>query len=114
MKPITILILALLLAACGKKEDPNAGRVITNIGEFVAVVVDCPNPYTTVPQTLEPTADSLLAFRFVPCTGADIMVEGSALKVNGSPYGSLQPGDTVLVDHGQVFINGVKASVQYN
>ncbi|MCI0708031.1 MAG: hypothetical protein L0Y80_11175 [Ignavibacteriae bacterium] len=107
-----IISIALRLTACGKKEEGIPGRVETKVGDYVAVATDCFKPFTTEPQQLEMTADSMFAYRFVPCSGADIMIEGNKLTVNGSPYGTLQPGDTVLVDHGQVFINSVPAIIK--
>lgn len=36
----------------------------------------------------------------------EIRIENEHLYVNGTPYGTLKPGEPILVDHGKVFVDG--------
>jgi len=41
-----------------------------------------------------------------------VTIDGDELKVNGSSYGKLAPGDSVLVDHGKVSVSGRPRSAE--
>jgi hypothetical protein len=45
----------------------------------------------------------------MPCRDADVWIRGEELTVNGKSYGQLNPGDSVLVDHGVVSIDRKQA-----
>jgi hypothetical protein len=45
------------------------------------------------------------------CGGTNIEIRDEELTVNGVPYGMLSPGEEILVDHGEVFVGGVKREV---
>ena len=83
------------LSGCSSSNNLLAGRVEASVAGHNVVVTDCYR--TTVPQ---PETD-----RWTPCQDADVRIQQGDLTVNGSPYGHLEPADSVLVDHGKVSVS---------
>ena len=79
------------------------GRVEATVGDHTVVVTDC---YRTRVPPPERSADADgPVYRFKPCRDAEVTIRDGQLTVNGQRYGSLNPGDSVTVDHGRVLIN---------
>jgi hypothetical protein len=94
---------AVLLLGCGRSNNLLLGRVQATVGSHTVVVTDC---YRTQAPQPERLADEggLPVYRYMPCRDADIRIRGGDLTVNGKPYGHLNGGDAVLVDHGVVSV----------
>jgi len=92
-----------LLFGCSRSNNLLLGRVQATVGTHTVVVTDC---YRTEAPQPEKLADEggRPVYRYMPCRDADIWIRGGELAVNGKPYGHLNPGDAVLVDHGAVSI----------
>ena len=107
---IACLCAAALLAACSRSNNLLFGRVEAAVGGHTVVVTDCYRTSVPPPRQYEDLGRP--AYRFTPCRDADVLIRGEELTVNGQSYGSLNPGDDVLVDHGVVKINrrGTRAS----
>jgi hypothetical protein len=56
-------------------------------------------------QRLAARANRRWGYRFTPCADADVRIEPSGLAVNGISYGTVGPGDDILVDHGKVSVH---------
>jgi hypothetical protein len=95
-----------LLSGCGKSNNLILGRVEAQVGRHTVVVTDCYRTSVPAPEMLENTSDGQAVYRFTPCRDADIFIRGNELIVNGRSYGQLKEGDTVMVDHGKVSIQG--------
>jgi hypothetical protein len=107
---IACLCAVALLAACSRSNNLLFGRVEAAVGGHTVVVTDCYRTSVPPPRQYEDLGRP--AYRFTPCRDADVLIRGEELTVNGQSYGSLNPGDDVLVDHGVVKINrrGTRAS----
>jgi len=76
------------------------GRVEESVGGHTIVVTDCYRTSVDPPKT--ETAEGVIAYSFVPCRDAQILIRGDQLTVNGQSYGRIGPTDSILVDHGVV------------
>ena len=90
---------ALMTAACSDSNNLLFGQVQATVGTHTVIVTDCYR--TSVPPPHKSGDD----YRFTPCRDADVTIHNEALSVNGQSYGHLNPGDSVLVDHGVVSVN---------
>ena len=96
----TLLCFALVFSsACNKSNNLLFGRVETRAGSHSIVVTDCYR-FSVDP----PAQEGATAYRFTPCRDADVLIRDERLMVNGRSYGSMKPGDGVLVDHSVVSI----------
>jgi hypothetical protein len=102
---ITVLSVAVFLSACGKSNNLLLGRVQAKLGTHVVVVTDCYRTSVSPAQASTNSADGSTVYRFKPCADADIVIHNEQLTVNGKRFESLVPGETVIVDHGQVLVN---------
>jgi len=100
-----LVSVAVSISACSKSNNVLLGRVEAQLGTHKIVVTDCYR--TSVPdvQSSKDSADGSTSYRFTPCVDADVIIRDERLTVNGRSYEELAPGDTVIVDHGQVLIN---------
>ena len=94
-----LVALFMLLAACSRSNSVLLGRVERTIAGHRVVVTDC---YRTKVDPPDIRSDS--DWSFAPCRDAKIVVRANAITINGTSYGTLAPGDGVLVDHGVVSI----------
>ena len=94
---------AILSISCSQSNNLALGRVEAQVGAHTVVVTDCYR--TSVPS---PTAEAG-GYRFTPCRDADVVIHMETLTVNGHDYGQLNPGDSILVDHGVVSVHGQQA-----
>mgnify|MGYP001185012349 CR=1 FL=1 len=101
---------ALLLNMCSGANNPVTGVVQADVAGHHVVVTDC---YLLDVPPVEhlraaPGADAAngARWRFAPCSDAIIVIAGDQLTVNGVGYGAIAPGDDILVDHGDVYVNG--------
>ena len=101
---IPLCAAGLLLAACSRRNNLLLGRVEAPVGTHTVVVTDC---YRT--SAPDPERVDAAAFHYMPCRDADVWIRGEELTVNGKSYGQLNPGDSVLVDHGVVSIDRKQA-----
>jgi len=107
---LTGLVLVMTLGACGKSNNVLLGRVEAKVGTHLVIVTDCYRTSVSPPQLLS-TADSTRPlYRFSPCVDADVVFNGDQLIVNGVHYGTVQPQDSVTVDHGKVLVNNQSAA----
>ena len=95
------------LISCSRSNNLLFGRVETTLGAHDVVVTDCYR--TSVPPAEQFLSQGRPAWRYKPCRDADILIQDEKLTVNGESYGALNPGDSVLVDHGVVKIAGQAA-----
>lgn len=100
------VLLLLAVAACGRSNNLLLGRVQAEVGGHRVVVTDCYRIHVPAPR-VEQEAGGRSAYHFKPCRDADVLIlgnPGAELLVNAHAYGSLQPRDSVMVDHGVVSI----------
>jgi hypothetical protein len=102
---VIVVCAPLMLSACSKSNDLLFGRVEATVGSHTVVVTDCYRTSVPAPQSLRDSVDGSMIFRFAPCKDAEIVIHNELLIVNGTVYENLVPGDTVIVDHGQVLVN---------
>lgn len=105
MKAFSLACLCLAAAlslACGKSNNLLLGRVEAPVGGHTVAVTDCYR--TSVPPPRQFQDLGRTAYRFTPCRDADVLIRDEELTANGQSYGHLNPGDSVLVDHGVVSI----------
>lgn len=114
-----LLVFPVMIGVCGLlfslfAPSPNAwpGRIDAQVGGHRVVVTECYREQTPIVEQLEPTAEGEAAFRFAPCADAVIMLEGDQLTVNGIDYGSVRPGDTIVVHRGRVIVDGMVRAEQ--
>lgn len=88
-----------LSIACSQSNNLLLGRLQATVGTHLVVVTDC---YRTRVPSPQKSGDD---YRFTPCRDADVAIQHETLSVNGRSYGPLNPGDSVLVDHGVVSVN---------
>ena len=100
MKMLHTLGFVMVVSATGCSDSNNLlfGQVQATVGTHTVVVTDCYR--TSVPAPQKSGND----YRFTPCRDADVSIQGEVLSVNGRSYGQLNPGDSVLVDHGAVSV----------
>lgn len=89
--------------ACSRSNNLLFGEVQANLGAHTVVVTDCYR--TSVPAPRKSGDD----YRFTPCRDSDVVIHDETLSVNGKSYGRLNPGDSILVDHGVVSMNRQQA-----
>jgi hypothetical protein len=89
---------SLLANACGRSNNLLLGRVEASVAGHTVVVTDCYRARVPAPVSEATGA------RFTPCRDADVLIRAGQLTVNGTPYGTLGPAATVLVDHGRVSV----------
>jgi hypothetical protein len=104
------LMALLSLSACNRSNNLLLGRVEAPVGPYVVVVTDCYRWSVPSPVAIRDSISGTMRYIFAPCKDADIHVARNELTVNGVSYGVVRDGDTVLVDHGTVIVNGVNAS----
>ena len=98
-----MLSAALLTTACNKSNNLFFGEVRATVGAHAVEVTDCYRTRVPPPESLSD------GYHFTPCRDSDIVIRNEALSVNGKAYGPLKPGDSILVDHGVVSVNGQQA-----
>ena len=104
----TLLLASFCLAilatsACSHSNNLLFGQVRATVGTHDVVVTDCYKTSVVPPQK---SGDD---YRFTPCRDADVVIQGETLAVNGRTYGPLDPGDSILVDHGVVSVSRQQA-----
>jgi hypothetical protein len=104
--PFTLILLcfAVTLSSCSKSNNLLLGRVEEKVGSHIIIVTDCYKTTVPPPQLLKSESDKPF-YRFTPCLDADVVIDGDQLTVNGTSYGAISRGDTVIVDHGKVLVN---------
>jgi hypothetical protein len=100
MKAIAILSL-FFLVNCSDSNDLLFGRVQACVAGHRVTVTDC---YRLRAPT--PAHESGRRFRYAPCRDAVVVIDGDSLTVNDISRGRLSPGDAIVVDHGEVLVNG--------
>lgn len=96
----------LAASACSQSNNLLFGQVQATVGTHSVVVTDCYRTSVPLPQK---SGDD---YRFTPCRDADVVIHSETLSVNGRSYGHLDPGDSILVDHGAVSVNRQQARNQ--
>ena len=109
-----IFLSALQFIACSKSNNLLLGRVEAKAGNHIVVVTDCYRMEVPSPETFGTTKDGKPILRFRPCKDADVRVQGNELIVNGISYGLIHDEDSILVDHGKVYVNNIEPSVRIN
>ncbi|MEO5596831.1 MAG: hypothetical protein ABIQ97_06745 [Lysobacteraceae bacterium] len=102
--PIAALCAAAMLfaGACSRENNVLMGQVETDMGGHHVVVTNCRQFFGTP----KPTKYAATSYRYAPCKGSVVVIQGDTLFVNGLAQGTLAPGDTVVVDEGKVKIHG--------
>lgn len=95
-------VVSLISAACSADNNLLFGQVEATVGTHPVIVADCYR--TSVP----PPYSSGKIYHFTPCRDADVWIDHETLSVNGRAYGTLAPGDAILVDHGVVSVKHPK------
>lgn len=93
------LSIIVCITACSRSNNLLLGRVESVVGGHTVAVTDCYRTSVAPPQELDEAS-----YRFTPCRDADVRIRNEDLTVNGQSYGKLKPNDSVLVDHGVVWI----------
>jgi hypothetical protein len=94
----------LTLAACSRSNNVLLGRVEADINGHRVAVTNC-YQFFGIP---EPQKFGEGNYRYSPCKGTTVALQGNSLFVNGTAYGDLGPEDSVTVDNGKVLINGTR------
>jgi len=105
IKMFVCLTLTFMLTACNASmQNALLGVQETSVGEHRIKVTDC---YRTdkAQATTRTESPGTIVHRYEPCRDAKIEIRNQELTVNGKPYGKLNKGDAVVVDHGKVLIN---------
>ena len=104
---------ALLLNMCSGANNPVTGVVqaavaLRSAQKCAAADRLLSTLQARAPLAAAPGADAAngARWRFAPCSDAIIVIAGDQLTVNGVGYGAIAPGDDILVDHGDVYVNG--------
>lgn len=97
MKVLAAVIVCAVLIGCSKN-NLLLGEVHANFEGHPATVTDCYR--TSVPQ---PDATT---HTWEPCRDSRLVLANGELQVNGRRYGTLNPGEPVVVDHGVVSAGG--------
>ncbi len=100
-----VLSAAIIVSACGKSNNLLLGRVEANLGTHTIVVTDCYRTTVPSPRVAKDSVNGSTVYRWAPCEDADVIIHNDQLVVNGKAYETLTPGDSVIVDHGQVLVN---------
>lgn len=102
--PIAALCAAamLLSSACSRDNNVLMGQLETDMGGHRVVVTNCRQFFGTP----KPTKFAATSYRYAPCKGSVVVIQGDTLFVNGLAQGTLAAGDTVIVDQGKVKIHG--------
>jgi hypothetical protein len=110
MVRLTVLLVgglcALLLNMCSGVNNPVTGVVQAEVAGRTIVVTECYRLEMPRVEPLPKTDSGVETWRFAPCRDAVILIAGDQLSVNGIPYGAVAPGDEILVDQGDVYVNG--------
>jgi hypothetical protein len=103
---VTLFCIALSLTlACSRSNNLLFGTVEATAGLHRIVVTDCYRLSVDPPREIKgPPSES--GYRYTPCRDADVFIRGGEAIVNGRSYGRISPADSILVDHGVVFIAG--------
>jgi hypothetical protein len=102
---MTVLSAAVLISACSKSNNLLLGRVEAKFGTHTIIVTDCYRTSVPPAQSGKDSLDGSTFYHFTPCLDADVIIRNERLTVNRRTYERLAPGDTVIVDHGQVLVN---------
>jgi hypothetical protein len=102
---ITAFVSAAGISACSKSNNLFLGRIERTLGSHIVVVTDCYRASVPLPEESRDPVDGSTIYHFMPCGDAEITIHRERLVVNGIAYEKLEPGDTVVVDHGQVLID---------
>jgi len=109
MKFFSVLGLILLTTTLGcmfQYETTGGSEDETDMGSHHVVV----RPGSNMTSSMSSSGGGSESHRF-ECGGTNIEIRNEELTVNGVPYGTLSPGEEILVDHGEVFVAGVKREV---
>jgi len=90
---------SLLLAGCSRN-NLLLGEVRANVAGHPTTVTDCFQVQVPAPN------DAAGAHTWFPCRDSHITLQDEHLEVNGRPYGVISSGASIVVDHGQVLVNG--------
>jgi hypothetical protein len=101
----TFLLFALLTGGCSKSNNLLLGRVESRMGTHTVMITDCYRTNVPSPERTVDSTDGSFIFHFKPCLDAEVIIHNEQLFANGVRYEKLAPGDTVVIDHGQVLIN---------
>ena len=97
---------ALLLNTCGASENLLMGVTQAEVAGRLVVVTDCHRLVAPEAHRLEDLPDGSAVWLYAPCRDAVVLIQGDQLVVNNLPYGATAAGDVILVDHGEVYVNG--------
>jgi hypothetical protein len=102
---ITALSAAVYVSSCSKSNNLLLGRVETKLGTHTIIVTDCYRTSVPPAQVEKDSVNGSTSYHFAPCLDADIVIRNEWPTVNRKAYERLSPGDTVIIDHGQVLVN---------
>ncbi len=99
---------ALLLNTCSASNNVLMGVTRAEVAGHSVVVTDCYRLVVPEAQRLDDMADGSVVWLYAPCRDAVVLIQGDQLFVNNVPYGAIADGDEILVDHGEVYVNGAQ------
>ncbi|MCX6145067.1 MAG: hypothetical protein NTZ35_17840 [Ignavibacteriales bacterium] len=102
---MTLVSLLMLISSCSRSNNLLLGRVEAKLGTHTVIVTDCYQTSVPPTQAGKDSTDGSTFYHFTPCLDADVVIRNEWLMVNRRAYERLSPGDTVIVDHGQVLVN---------
>jgi hypothetical protein len=102
---IMFVSLLVSISGCSRSNNLLLGRVEAKLGTHTVVVTDCYRTSVPSAELVKDSADGSFLYRVAPCADAEVVIRDERLTVNSIAYEKLSPGDTVIVDHGQVFVN---------
>lgn len=101
------VLLSVCMAGCVMNVSKNESE--TRMGSH-DVTVKPGRSVTTSTQVTSGESNTYESEEFT-CGNVVVRIENEALSVNGKPYGTLHPHDSVVIDHGTVLVNGKPRSV---
>jgi hypothetical protein len=89
-------MIAIIVTGCSGSNNVLLGRVERQVAGRTVIVTDCYR--LRVPPTVAETS-GVRTYLYSPCRDAVVRPQRDSLTVNGTPYGRVAIGDTVVVDH---------------
>jgi len=94
---------AMLMAGCITiNREPREAKLGSH---QVSVLPSCQHASTHSQRHYENDGSSKILFYEFTCGDTSVRLDGNALSVNGKSYGTLNEGDTIAVNYGNVRVN---------
>lgn len=96
-------ILTLLAVACTK--NTNSAHELQFAKHHITIKPQCRGASESEESESDNSGRNDFVSYSYTCGETTVRIHNNSLSVNGKSYGSLNDDDTLIVDHGQVFVN---------